>query len=235
MLSMRIARMTAVAALLLGSSAFAAKPAKPRSRATATVTTDVVNSCVDSSGRPRIADPGTCKSGEQPLSWNKAGPQGPEGQAGPAGADGAAGPAGAQGATGPQGPQGPAGPSGSGGGSPPYVISSVSSTVFSAATDSEWHDVPGASVSFSVAAASPVSLTWNFAVPVGGLVFMRLALDGAPLAGSQAFIMGTSFMTGAYQATASRVAHAISLQYQTDSALSYDPSVPWESAVLQAL
>src|SRR5947207_2634555 len=111
MLSMRIARMTAVAALLLGSSAFAAKHAKPRSHATATVvtTTDVVNSCVDSSGRPRIADPGTCKSGEQPLSWNKVGPQGPEGSAGPAGADGAAGPAGAQGATGPQGPQGPQG------------------------------------------------------------------------------------------------------------------------------
>jgi len=128
-----------------------------------------------------------------------------------------------------------AGPSGSGGGSPPYVISSISSTVFSAATDSNWHDVPGASVSFSVAAASPVSLTWNFAVPVGGLVFMRLALDGAPLAGSQAFIMGTSFMTGAYQATASGGAHVISLQYQTDSAFSYDPSVPWESAVLQAL
>ena len=78
-------------------------------------------------------------------------------------------------------------------------------------------------------------LAWNFAVPVGGLVFMRLALDGAPLAGSQAFIMGTSFMTGAYQATASGGAHVISLQYQTDSAFSYDPSVPWESAVLQAL
>src|SRR6266702_2303068 len=100
MLSMRIARTTAVAALLLGSSAFAAKP---RSHATPAIATDVIDSCVDSSGRPRIADPTTCKSGEQPLSWNKVGPQGP---AGPAGADGAAGPAGP---AGPQGPQGDTG------------------------------------------------------------------------------------------------------------------------------
>lgn len=58
-----------------------------------------------------------CRSNEQLLSWNIAGPQGPQGvpgvagQAGPQGETGPLGPAGVQGPPGPTGPQGPAGTS----------------------------------------------------------------------------------------------------------------------------
>ncbi len=78
----------------------------------------VINACrAKSTGVLRVPAAGTsCKSDEQPLQWNVAGPQGlpgatgpagPAGSPGPAGTNGLAGPAGPRGATGPQGPPGP--------------------------------------------------------------------------------------------------------------------------------
>lgn len=49
---------------------------------------------------------------EIPLSWNQAGPTGPQGAVGPTGPQGAVGPTGPQGAVGPTGPQGAVGPTG---------------------------------------------------------------------------------------------------------------------------
>src|SRR5262249_1885545 len=64
--------------------------------------------CVQyTNGHLRVVNPGeACQANEEPLDWNRVGPQGP---AGPQGPPGSVGP---QGATGPQGPQGPPGPPG---------------------------------------------------------------------------------------------------------------------------
>jgi hypothetical protein len=59
----------------------------------------------------------TCARGENKITWNVEGPQGPAGAAGPQGVAGPAGPAGPQGepgVAGPAGPQGEPGPTGSG-------------------------------------------------------------------------------------------------------------------------
>ncbi len=63
----------------------------------AAVAGGVINACVDKRiGVVRVAD--TCKTGEDPLSWNQQGVAGPAGPAGPPGPQG------------PAGEQGPAGP-----------------------------------------------------------------------------------------------------------------------------
>jgi hypothetical protein len=54
----------------------------------------------------------TCGSGEVDMSWNIAGPAGPQGPVGPAGAQGPTGPQGSQGTSGPSGPQGRSGAAG---------------------------------------------------------------------------------------------------------------------------
>jgi hypothetical protein len=68
----------------------------------------VIYSCVQkANGRLRVvAGPGSCRRGEQPLSWNSHGPAGPAGPTGPAGDSGPAGPAGSQGSPGAQGAPG---------------------------------------------------------------------------------------------------------------------------------
>src|SRR5689334_14506558 len=59
----------------------------------------------DTNGNLRLVDsPSDCRTHENPISWNVAGPPGSPGPAGPAGP---AGPQGPQGPAGPAGPQGP--------------------------------------------------------------------------------------------------------------------------------
>jgi hypothetical protein len=55
---------------------------------------------------------GACGAGEQLLTWNKTGPQGPVGPTGPQGSVGPQGPTGPQGREGPEGPEGSPGVSG---------------------------------------------------------------------------------------------------------------------------
>lgn len=86
--------------------------------AAAVPSSGVISSCVSATnGGVRVIDSSaeSCKSSEQPLSWNQVGPQGPQGiqgpqgETGPQGQTGAQGPAGLDGAPGPQGAQGPQG------------------------------------------------------------------------------------------------------------------------------
>ena len=74
----------------------------------------VIYSCVKkANGRLRVvAGPGSCRRGEQPLSWNSHGPAGAPGPTGPAGDRGATGPQGSQGAQGVQGIPGARGATG---------------------------------------------------------------------------------------------------------------------------
>src|SRR5712672_1798218 len=76
-----------------------------------------ISACVSNNGGIRVLTPGaTCRTGESPLTWNVAGPQGVPG---PTGLTGPAGPTGPTGATGPQGPAGPTGPQGPAGATEP--------------------------------------------------------------------------------------------------------------------
>src|SRR5687767_6101018 len=72
----------------------------------------VINACVDQrQGDVRIAE--SCDPRrELPVSWNQAGPQGPQGEIGPVGPQGEQGPQGETGEQGPAGEQGPEGPRG---------------------------------------------------------------------------------------------------------------------------
>jgi hypothetical protein len=74
----------------------------------------VIEACANvKTGALRLADGATCKSGEQALTWNHAGAQGPPGPSGPTGPAGPAGPQGEAGSVGATGPAGPAGESAS--------------------------------------------------------------------------------------------------------------------------
>ena len=77
----------------------------------------VIYSCVQkANGRLRVvAGPGSCRRGEQPLSWNSHGPAGPAGPTGPAGDRGPTGPVGSPGAPGLRGLQGARGATGAAG------------------------------------------------------------------------------------------------------------------------
>jgi hypothetical protein len=77
----------------------------------------VIYSCVQkANGRLRVvAGPGSCRRGEQPLSWNSHGPAGARGPSGPAGDRGPTGPQGSQGAQGAQGTPGARGATGAAG------------------------------------------------------------------------------------------------------------------------
>jgi Collagen triple helix repeat (20 copies) len=59
-----------------------------------------------------VAKATVCPAGQYKISWNKVGPQGPQGVAGPQGLAGPTGPQGLAGPTGPQGSTGPQGPAG---------------------------------------------------------------------------------------------------------------------------
>jgi len=75
----------------------------------------VIHACYSKSGGSlRVIDSSvtSCGQNETALTWNNAGPRGPQGVPGPQGPVGPAGPQGPEGATGPAGPQGPAGPEG---------------------------------------------------------------------------------------------------------------------------
>jgi hypothetical protein len=100
---------SAVAALALGSLAFAAIPDAG----------GVIHSCykkiAPNQGTLRLIDTAksdACTNNETSLNWNQQGPKGDIGLQGPKGDTGLQGPQGPQGATGPQGPQGPKGDTG---------------------------------------------------------------------------------------------------------------------------
>src|SRR5205814_4380832 len=113
------------------------------------------------------------------------------------------------GSQGPAGAQGPPGP-----GSAPTVLSAVAPDFVSYA-DGNWHDIDGASVTVSLNAAGAVALSWNFAIPVGSVVFSQIAVDGVGLKGTVTFLMQTGSMGGAYNAGLSAGTHKVSLQYMT--------------------
>jgi hypothetical protein len=115
------------------------------------------------------------------------------------------------------------------------VVAGIAAAPFDSVSDAAWHDVPGASVSVQLASASPVSISWNFAIPVGGVVFSHVVVDGVALPGTQYFILQTGNMLGAYHVALSAGSHVISLQYKTNSSFSFDPSVEWETAALTAM
>ncbi|MEV6847692.1 hypothetical protein [Actinoplanes sp. NPDC051411] len=82
---------------------------------TRTAPAGVIKTCVDNkTGAVRWVNSSTakCRTGEWMMSWNSAGPTGPDGAPGEAGPQGPPGETGATGATGPQGPAGVAGPQG---------------------------------------------------------------------------------------------------------------------------
>ena len=61
---------------------------------------------IQQASTPKVA----CASGDSIITWNQAGPPGPQGPVGPPGATGPQGAIGPQGTAGPQGPPGPAAP-----------------------------------------------------------------------------------------------------------------------------
>jgi hypothetical protein len=95
--------------LALAAGAALAAERSPERRANG-----VINACVKKpGGRVRIVSgPRQCRRGEQAVSWNVQGPEGPRGATGPTGATGPAGPPGPPGGDGARGPTGAAGPAG---------------------------------------------------------------------------------------------------------------------------
>ena len=72
----------------------------------------VITACVDRRNGDVRIDAACNARREVPLSWNQAGPDGPQGAIGPIGPAGATGPQGETGPQGPQGERGPVGPAG---------------------------------------------------------------------------------------------------------------------------
>src|SRR5689334_4217023 len=108
----RQGRRLALAALVVLAASAAAYAAIPDGDG-------VFTACIAADGSLRVIDPsagGECRGGENRVSWNKKGiegPKGPTGATGPQGPRGAVGPAGpAGGPPGPQGDPGPPGPKG---------------------------------------------------------------------------------------------------------------------------
>jgi len=115
------------------------------------------------------------------------------------------------------------------------VVAGIASAPFSSLTDAAWHDVPGAQVSLQLTSASPVALSWNLAIAVGGVVFTHVTVDGALLPGSQSILMSTGSTSGGYHVNLSGGGHVISLQYKTNSAFDFDPSIEFETAAIEAM
>ena len=100
----------ALALVLAGGAALAGQSTPHRAKG-------VIFACVQKQGgRLRVVGgAGSCRRGEQPLSWNIQGPQGKRGPSGEAGSQGPAGASGAQGGRGATGAAGPAGAAGQAG------------------------------------------------------------------------------------------------------------------------
>lgn len=134
------------------------------------------------------------------------GAQGPPGVPGPQGATGATGAPGPQGDPGSVGPQGPAGPARGA----PTVVSSNLQTTFTAA---------------------------GISVPLSGLLVTRIAVDGTAMQGTARIVGSTTYGSTSSLAflNLSAGAHAVTLEYRTNSASTVTVGTDWQGASLQAL
>jgi hypothetical protein len=115
------------------------------------------------------------------------------------------------------------------------VVAGIANAPLASNPDTQWHDFMGASVSLSLASASAVALSWNLTVPTGGVIFVRVAVDGVGLPGTSGILLSTGTVSGAYHVNLSGVPHVVSLQYKTSTAFNFDPTIEFEAAGIEAM
>jgi hypothetical protein len=176
-----------------------------------------------------------------------AGPTGPQGLAGADGAKGATGPTGAQGATGltgaqgatgatgPQGLVGPTGPQGPAG--MPQILSAVGATKWNSNNTNVWGPVPDLQLTWVMANAGPVAISFNLSVPMNGSIVTHLKLDGVVLTSTNVVVGNTAYAAnvGTYYTTLAKGSHTVVLEYRTNSGFPFDPAADFEASRLQVM
>jgi hypothetical protein len=175
------------------------------------------------------------------------GPTGPQGLAGLDGAKGATGATGAQGVTGPTGPQGLVGPTGPAG--MPQIVSAVGATAWNSNPNNAWGPVTDLNLTWTMANAGPVAISFNLSVPMNGSIVTRLRIDppavppapGTPdpsiITSSNVVVGNTAYAAnvGTYYTTLPAGPHRVVLEYRTNSGFLFDPAVDYESSRLQVM
>src|SRR6267143_3352467 len=170
------------------------------------------------------------------------GSQGPAGADGAVGPQGPTGPAGVAGPTGPQGLVGPTGPQGPAGMpqilSPVGTPSSVGGGKWNSNSNNVWLPVPELQLTWVMANAGPVAISFNLSVPMNGSIVTHLKLDNAVVPSTNVVVGNTAYATnvGTYYAVLPKGPHTVQLEYRTNGAsFMFDPAVDYEASRLQVM
>jgi hypothetical protein len=101
--------------------------------------------------------------------------------------------------------------------------------------DNLWHPVPYLSITFTMAQAGPVIITWNLAVPMNGGLVTRLDIDGTYIPSTTMVIGNTTYVTsaGTHFTTLAAGTRTVTLTYRTDKPFTYDPTADWQAGRIQ--
>jgi len=121
------------------------------------------------------------------------------------------------------------------------AVTSPNSGRWNSNNDNLWHSVPELDVSWTMANAGPVAISFNLSVPMNGSIVTRLKLfvgaTGTVVAGTNVVVGNTAYAAnvGTYYTTLPAGPHRVILEYRTNSGFLFDPAVDYEASRLQVM
>ncbi len=119
----------------------------------------------------------------------------------------------------------------------PQILSAVGSTKWNSNSTNVWLPVQDLQLTWVMANAGPVAISFNLSVPMNGAIATHVKLDGAVLNGTNVVVGNTAYAAnvGTYYATLPKGSHTVLLEYRTNSGFLFDPGVDYESSRLQVM
>jgi hypothetical protein len=125
----------------------------------------------------------------------------------------------------------------------PQIVSAVgtSSSVgggkWNSNSNNVWLPVPELQLTWVMANAGPVAISFNLSVPMNGSIVTHLKIDNAVVPSTAVVVGNTAYAAnvGTYYLTLPKGSHTVLLEYRTNSAFMFDPAVDFEASRLQVM
>jgi hypothetical protein len=119
----------------------------------------------------------------------------------------------------------------------PQILSAVGTAKWNSNNNNVWVPVPELQLTWMMANAGPVAISFNLSVPMNGSIVTHVRLDGAVVNSTNVVVGNTAYAAnvGTYYVTLPKGSHTVQLEYRTNSGFTFDPAVDFEASRLQVM